>query len=462
MPANPPNARPVPPRGRVGDELRQLRRLAAPVAMAQLATMAMGVVDTLMVGRVSVDALAAASIANVWVFSTIMFANGILMSLDPLVSQAHGAGEDERAALLLRRGVALALLLSLPLAGLWLLTEPALLLTGQDPVLASAARKYVWVQLPSIPFFLVYAVQRQYLQAREWVRPAMWIVLVANLWNAAFNWLLIFGNLGFPALGLTGAGIATTLTRVLTFLGLLWLARRLDILPPRWGALDREAWHPSALRAMAAVGLPIAIQTSLEMWAFNASTLIVGHLGAGALAAHTITMQMAAIAFMIPVGIAQGAAVRVGNLIGAGDGARARLAGWLAIAAGGAVMSVSALLFVVAREWLPRMYTPDLQVVATAATILPIAGAFQIFDGTQAAACGVLRGMGETRPAAIANFIGYWIIALPIGGALVLRFDAGLPALWWSLAGGLAIVAVGLVWRIRRRGPESVTRIDAG
>jgi MATE family multidrug resistance protein len=200
---------------------------------------------------------------------------------------------------------------------------------------------------------------------------------------------------------------------------------------------------------------------SLEMWAFGGSTFIAGRLGATAVAAHNITMHMASITFMIPLGLSQAACVRVGNLIGAHRHAQARVATWVGIVTGAAVMSVSAIGFVVGRELLPGIYTPDPGVMVMAASILPIAGAFQIFDGTQVVACGILRGMGRTRPAAVMNFVGYWVLALPLGGWLALRSDAGLPGLWWGLCLGLAVVAFGLLVWVRLRGPGT-GHVEAG
>ncbi|MAE96938.1 MAG: MATE family efflux transporter [Deltaproteobacteria bacterium] len=432
-------------------EARHLLRLAVPVVLGLLGTMMMGFVDTLMVGRVSVEALAAAAIANFWIFATLHGATGILFGLDPLVSQAHGAGDGERAGRALQSGVVLAGLLSIVLMALWAMSGTVLTALGQDPALAAEAHAYTWVQIPSIPFLLGSAALRQYLQARELVRPAMWVVLVANLWNVFFNWVFIFGNLGMPALGLEGAGIATSLTRVLSALALFGLVRSRGYHRGAWMPWSWQSFDPAGLRALLALGVPIALQMGLEMWAFSGSNLIAGWLGAPQLAAHTIVLNLASITFMVPLGISQGAAVRVGNLLGAGRPSQARMASWVAIAMGAAVMTVSATAFVVLREVLPAAYTKDATVLALAASILPVAAAFQVFDGTQAVACGVLRGMGKPRPAAVFNLIGYWVLALPIGTWLALRTDAGLAGLWWGLAGGLCLVAVGLVIWIRAR-----------
>ena len=440
--------------GPIRAEMRRLAALALPVAATQVSTMMLGVVDTLMVGRASVSALAAAAIGNVWVFGTLQLVTGILFGLDPIVAQAHGAGDGSRAGLALQHGLALALYLSLPLAALWTVGDVFLRLTGQDPLLARDAQRFIAVQIPSIPFFLGFSALRQYLQGREIVRPAMWVILLANGVNAGLDWILIFGHAGFPALGLVGAGIATAATRVLCFAALAALVRGLDLHRDAWQPWSVAAFDPRGLREILAFGLPVGLQTSLEFWAFSGATLIAGRLGATALAAHTITLNMAALAFMIPLGISLAAVTRVGNLLGARRPAEAQRAAWVALALGAGVMTASAVLFVVFRYQLPRLYTPDTGVLALCASILPIAGAFQIFDGTQVVGCGVLRGMGQTRPAALFNLISYWLLGIPIGAWLALRAGWGLAGVWWGLCLGLAAVAVLLVAWIHWRGPD--------
>jgi MATE family multidrug resistance protein len=427
--------------------------LGLPVAGTQVSTMLIGVVDAIMVGHVSVDAMAAAALANVWIWATFMFAQGMLMGLDPIVAQAHGAGDGERAGRALHSGVAMALVLSVALALLWLATERILLLSGQDPELARGAHLYTIVQIPSIPFFLVYTALRQYLQGREYMRPALFVILGANVLNVLFAWSLIFGHLGFPALGLVGAGIAACLTRVVSGVGLVALVAGFGLHRGAWVPFGRGSLRASDLREVVAFGIPIAIQVSLESWAFSGAALLVGHLGSTALAAHTVVLNLASLSFMMPLGISQGAATRVGNLLGAGQPAAAQRAAWVSLALGAGVMALAALAFVAFREGLPRLYTPDVSVIAACAAILPIAAAFQIFDGTQAVGCGILRGMGRVRPAVAFNLIGYWLIGLPLGGWLALRGGHGLAGLWWGLALGLALVATSLVVFVALRGP---------
>lgn len=438
-------------------ELRHLTRLALPVVAAQVGNMTMGVVDTIMVGRVSVEALASAAMANTLIWGSLLVGQGLLYGIDPLVTQAHGAGRGERAALAFQRGLVLALAISLPLAGLWAWAEPFLLLTGQLPSLTGEAHRYTAVQIPSIPCFLAFVVLRQYLQGREIVRPAMWVAIVANVFNAFFNYVLIFGKLGFPELGLLGAGIATTLTRIFMLGALVGCVVAFALHRGAWRPWSREAFDPVELRRIFAVGIPMAAQIAAEVWAFSGSTLLAGRLGATALSAHTIALNLAALTFMVPLGISHAAVTRVGNLLGAGAPPRAQQAGWVAIATGAAFMGVAAATFVGLREWLPAVYTADPEVIALCALVLPIAGAFQIFDGVQVVATGVMRATGRTRPAAWLNFVGYWVISLPLGGYAALYGGWGLSGLWWALCLGLAIVSIGLLGWVHFRGPARAT-----
>jgi MATE family multidrug resistance protein len=437
-------------------EIRRLAALALPVAATQVGTMLLGFVDTLMLGRVSTDALAASAIANVWIYGTSQFAVGILFGLDPIVAQAHGAREGAVAGRALQRGLVLSVLLSVPLALLWLFSERFLIATGQEPALAKLAQDYTWMQIPSLPFFLAYHALRQYLQGREIVRPALFVMILANVVHVAGNYALIFGHWGAPEWGLVGAGIATSLTRVALFGGMLALMLGFDLHADAWVPWSRAAFSWTELRKLLALGIPVGVQTSLEVWAFSGAALLAGRLGATSLAAHSIVLNMAALSFMMPLGVSLAAATRVGNLLGARRPADAQRAAWVAIGLGAGVMAVSAVVFVVFRNLLPRIYTPDADVIALAAAILPIAAAFQLFDGAQVAGCGVLRGMGRTRPAALFNLISYWLLGLPLGAWLGLSAGYGLAGIWWGLCLGLAVVATLLIFLIKLRGPAQI------
>jgi MATE family multidrug resistance protein len=444
----------------VRTEIRALLALALPAAATQLSTMLMGFVDTVLLGHVGVRELAAASIANVWIHGTLFFALGVILGIDPLIAQAHGRGDGAAVGLAAQRGLVVAAVLSVPLALCWYATEAVLLAVGQDPALARDAQVFARVQIPSIPFFLAFSTLRQYLQCRGIVRPAMWVILLANVWNALLAWALIFGRLGFPALGLFGAGIATSLTRAFCLFGLAGLIGYLSLAEGAWPRPGRALFDLRAFQRIVGLGFPVAIHFSLEIWAFSGAALLAGWLGAVPLAAHTIALNLASLSFMLPLGISQGAVTRVGNLLGARRPHDAERAAWVAIACGASVMGVCGAGFLLLRHALPQLYTVDLAVLALAGSILPIAAAFQVFDGTQVVCCGVLRGMGRTRPAAVFNLLGYWVLGLPIGGWLAFREGWGLSGIWWGLAFGLFVVATSLVLFVRARGPARLPAVE--
>ncbi|MCA9655503.1 MAG: MATE family efflux transporter [Myxococcales bacterium] len=443
-------------------ELRALLRLGLPAAGTQLGTMMLGVVDTMMVGHLGTTALDAAALGSLWVWGTMIFGIGLVLGMDPIVTQAHGAGQHRRVALALQRGLVVAALATPLLSASWWLTGDGLELLGQQPGLATAADAYVGSQVFSLWPMLAFFALRQYLQGRGIVKPALGVVLLANLFNVAANWVLIFGNLGLPAMGLEGAGLATGLTRcfmLLCLAGWTWAA-----------GLHRGAWErPSVaaleLRGLAEIvrhGIPVGIQYGLETWAFQITTLLAGALGEAQLAAHVIALNLASLTFMLPMGISQGAATRVGNLVGAGRPVLAKRSATIALGLGAGSMVGGAVLFVVLRDQLPRLYTADAEVIGLAASILPIAAAFQIFDGTQAVGGGVLRGVGATRPAAVFNLVGYYVLALPLALLAARAGGLGLQGLWLGLSVGLAAVASALVWWIRRRASYEAAPPPAG
>ncbi len=434
-------------------EVKRLAALGGPVALTQLGTMTLGVVDMVMLGRLGVAELDAASLGNVWIFGTLIFGLGLIFGLDPILTYAHGAGDKRRVGLALQRGVVIAVASSLPLALLWLLTEPALLLVDQSPGLAAMAGEYVRLQILSIPFFMVFNALRQYLQAMGRVAPGLWVVLAGNAFNVVANWALIFGHLGFDAMGIEGAAIATASTRVV-LLVLLWAwTVGFGLHRDSWVPWGREAWRWSGLREVLAHGVPVSLQYGLEMWAFQIATLMAGVLGEHPLAAHSIVLNLASLSFMLPLGVSIGAAVRIGNLLGAGYAVMARRASFIALALGGGVMLLPALSFVVFRHGLPALYTDNAEVINAAAAILPIAAIFQVFDGVQVVGGGVLRGGGTTKPAAAFNFMAYYVLAIPFAWLIAFKLEAGLAGIWWGLAVGLSIVATCLAIYIGKRGP---------
>jgi MATE family multidrug resistance protein len=442
-------------------ELAILLRLALPLMASQVGMMLLGVVETIIVGRAGTTALAAVSLGNVWSQGTILVAMGVVMGADPLLSQSYGAGDARTAALTFQRGLVLSGLLGVPLSLLWLFTRPVLMAFGQDPGLSGLASTFVAVQAPTAFGFLVFTITRQYLAGRGVVAPALWVVVVVNVLNVAMTWWLVFGGGGLPALGVLGAGLAGAGVRLLLPALLLALTFWAGLHRPAWTAWGREAFDLRRIRRIVWLGLPIGLQFGLEVWAFQISTLMAGHLGAVPLGAQAIVLNLASFSFMFPLGISTAASVRVGNLIGAGDERGARRAARLALALGAGVMAVFGAAFFLLRWQLPALYGAEPAVTRLCASVLPIAAAFQMLDGTQVVASGILRGLGRTRPAALLNLGGYYFLGLPLAYGLGLRYGWGLQGVWWGLAAGLAFVATGLLLLVWRKTTYRTHRTEA-
>ncbi len=427
-------------------ELRPLLELAGPVVLAELGWMTMGLVDTLMVGRVSATALGAVGVGGTLCFTIAVFGIGLLLGLDYTVSRAVGAGHVQEGHGWLVQGVYVALLAALPGMALVWWGMPWLALIGvRAEVLAPAILYGRAVSWSLFPLFVLTAVRR-YLQAFGMVRAVTFAVVSANLINAAGNWVLIFGHLGFRAMGAEGAGWATCLSRVYMALCLLGYLLVYDY-RHRTG-LRAIALRPDGtrIRRLIALGLPAATQVALECGVFATVTALAGRLEPVALAAHQIALNAASFTFMVPLGISSAGAVRVGHALGRRDLPAAGRAGWTALFLAAAFMTCAGIGFVLFPAAILRLFTPEQAVIATGAVLLLVAALFQLFDGVQVVATGVLRGSGDTRTPMLSNLIGHWMLGLPVGYALCFRRGWGVVGLWVGLCIGLVAVAVVLLW----------------
>ncbi len=428
---------------------RALTRLAIPIAAVQVGMMAMGVVDTAMVGRVGAAELAAVALGSLYFFTVSIFGMGMLMALDPVIAQGVGARDDAAVALGVQRGLVLAVVMGGIASLLLVPAAPLLALLGQPPDVVPIAGAYARALIPgTLPFF-VFAVFRQSLQALHLTRPLVVTMTLANVVNVFLNWLLIFGNLGAPTLGAVGAGVATSVTRWLLAAGLLviaWRPLRPLILPVR-----PNIWQRGPLLRLLRVGAPIGMHHELEFGAFGVTALLMGTLGTVQMASHQIALNIASLTFMVPLGIGAAAAVQVGQAVGRGDPADARRAALASLLLGVTFMMMSAVVMLLIPDTLASVYTELPDVRALAATLIPIAGAFQIFDGTQVVSAGALRGLGDTRVPMLIGLVGFWLVGLPVSVALGFGAGLGPIGLWWGLVAGLAAVGILLLFRMRSR-----------
>lgn len=436
-------------------ELRELFRLAAPLAAAQAGTQLMGLVDLAVIGRLGARELAGAGMANAVFFAVGVVGLGIILGLDPLISQAVGAGDHERARHVLWQGVWLAVLVTAALTVILVPASFALPLIGAAPEVVGPARTFLLIRTAGLLPFLLFWVLRSYLQAHHIARPMLISVILANVLNLILDVLFVFGVEGWiPAMGVAGAALATVLCTIFELTIVAAAARKMDAAK----GVDRRPERAAILQA-ARVGMPIGLHMGAEVGIFALVALLAGRLGTLDLAAHQLVISIASFTFTVAVGVASAGSVRVGNAIGARDAERTRVAGHATFIGALTVMGMAALMFSTIPGALARIFTNQTNIIAAAIPLMMVAAVFQLSDGVQAAGAGVLRGAGDTKYTFYANMVGHWLIGFPI--ALWLGFSRGLGVvgLWWGLCVGLTVVAVLLFVRFERRSRTAIAPI---
>lgn len=428
-------------------------RLALPLIIAEVGWMSMGIVDTIMVGRLpdSAVAIGATGLGQSLYHSIAIFGGGLLLGLDTFVSQAYGRKDLNDARLSLVNGLFLAGALTPILMLIVLCWPPLMQHFGISAELVDPMRPFLralnWGTLPLLAYFAL----RRYLQAVNVVIPIMFALISANIVNLVGDWALIYGHLGLPAMGITGSGWATCVARIymagVLVVTLLWVESKRTL--PRWTGEVRVDLRRVA--ALLRLGTPAATQIFLEIGAFSAATALIARLGPVPLSGHEIALNCAALSFMVPLGISSAAAVRVGQQLGRKDPEGARRAGWSAIILGAGFMTCSGLVFVSIPLWISRLFSPDPVVIRTGARLLLVAAAFQLFDGLQTVATGALRGSGDTKTPMLANFVAYWLIGLPVGYFLCFKLGWGAVGIWIGLCGGLMMIGSALMLTWHRR-----------
>ncbi len=434
-------------------ELRELLKLALPVAIAQAGTQLMGVVDVAVLGRLGPRELAAAGAGNAVFFAFSVIGIGIVLGIDPLVSQAVGAGDHARARRALWQGVWLAIIVTTILTIVLLIVASFMTVIGA-PELVEHARAFLVVRTTSLLPFLLFFVVRSYLQAYGRTQALVISMVVANILNFGGDLLLVFGGANLPQwggplrmvppLGGVGGALATT---ICTIAEVAIVAIPLRAIPVKGHQhVDHRPSPRDVLQALR-VGLPIGFQMGAEVGIFALVALLAGHAGALQLAAHQVAISLASFTFTLALGISAAASVRVGLAIGARDQSATRRAGHVAFLGGVLLMGTSAATFAWIPRQLARLLTDQEPVLAAAVPLLMVVAFFQLSDGIQAVGAGVLRGAGDTRYTLYANVVGHWFIGLPVALFLGFHLGWGVVGLWWGLFAGLTVVAVALLVR---------------
>lgn len=426
----------------INTDIRQTVTLAVPMVVGQLGQMMMSVTDSVMVGRVGTDALAAAALGNA-VFMMIMIVGiGLSMAVTPLTAIAFGAGRYEECGIVLRQGLIVNTTAGVCFGAITIFVSPFLHLMNQPAQIVAPAAVYLKVLGCSMVPIMLFQNYRQFSEGVSILKPAMVINLAANIVNILANWVFIYGNLGMPALGLTGAGIATFSSRTFMAVAMILavvLAKRMKPFDPsfRFRRIDL-----AMMKRLLKVGLPMGFQYLFEISAFAGASIIIGWMGAKELAAHQIALNLASIPFMVVLGIGAAGTIRVGNAVGKKDSAAVRRAGFTACLLSALFMACSGILFITLNRYLPTLYVSDPEVIAITASLLVIVAFFQVSDGVQASGLGVLRGMTDMKIPTLITLAAYWIIGLPSGYVLAFYFNLGIQGVWYGLLMSLTSSAV--------------------
>ena len=430
-------------------ELRPTLRLAAPITAGQVGQMLMGVADTIMVGHVGTLALAACAFGNSMLMVIAIAGFGVLTAVSIRVSHAHGAGLAQAMARAYYGGVGLSVIGGVLCAVGVQLVYPLFHHLGQAPGVVEEARAYtIIVAWSLIPAWLT-ATARNYLESQSRPWPAFWIMFGGVLLNVFLNWVLIFGNLGAPELGLAGAGWATLISRIATFVAMTWFVLGASSAPTEGWKPDLEWWREQG--ALLKLGIPTGLQLLSEVGAFAVAALLIGRLGAVPLAAHQIAITCASTTFMVPLGVAMASTVRIGQAVGRGRIELLRPIGAGAWSIGLMAMATFSVVLITSGHAIARAFVSDPGVIVIAAQLLVIAGIFQLVDGVQVIGSGLLRGLRDTKAPMWITLAAYWGIALPLGGWLTFGRGEGAAGMWIGLAWGLLVAAVLLVVRFVRK-----------
>lgn len=432
------------------EHLRITFNLAFPVMLSQLGQVMVGVADSMMVGRLGAVPLAASALANSIFFVILMFGMGVSMGVTPLVSMADGKGKTKRISRLFQHSLWVNVVFSILLTGVLIGLGEVLYHLDQPEEVVADAIPYLWVITASLFPFMIFQTFKQFAEGLSQTKQAMYITIFGNLVNVFLNWVLIFGMLGFPQLGLMGAGYATLISRILMPIMMGIYVLRSKRYRPFNLSFRLSGMSKLIYSKILNIGVPTGFQYIFEVSAFSAAAVMMGWIGVNALAAHQIALNLAAVSYMMATGLSTAGMIRVGNQIGRGQMQTMQDAGMMVYKMVLVFMSITAIAFFFGRFFLPTLYIDDPEVVSLAATLLIIAGLFQLSDGAQVVGLGVLRGMEDVKVPTIVTMMAYWVFGLPFGYLLAFKFGFAEKGIWYGLLIGLSCTAVLLYYRFRR------------
>jgi len=443
----------------IKDHFQITFRLALPVVLSQLGQVSVGVADSMMVGRLGAVELAAASLGNSIFFVLLMFGMGVSMGITPLISIAEGKGKMKRISSLFQHGLWINILTAILLIGIIMMLSQGLHFLDQPEEVVQITIPYLLIITASMLPFMIFQTFKQFAEGLSQTKQAMYVTIFCNLVNVFLNWVLIYGKWGAPELGLNGAGIATLISRVLMPIMMGWYVIR----SKRYRQFDLQLGIKKLrffmINRILKIGLPTGFQYIFEVSAFSAAAIMMGWIGVNALAGHQIALNLASISYMMAAGLSTAGMIRVSNQIGKGSQKTMREAGMVVFGMVLVFMFTCAVIFVVFRYTLPTFYIDDMEVIQISASLLVIAGLFQLSDGVQVVGLGVLRGMEDVKFPTIITLIAYWVLGLPLGYFLAFELEMGAEGIWYGLLIGLSITAVVLFFRFNALSKKPIGKV---
>lgn len=432
---------------------KKITYLSYPIIIGQIGIVLMGVADVVMIGKVDATNLAAAAFANSIFFLVSILGIGTLTAISPLVAKSKGAGHPGECAILFRQGINASLLLTAFICGVIFLLTFNLEWFGQDMEVTKLTKSYLHILNAGIVFMLLFFAIKQFSDGLSITKPSAVITIIALLLNVFLNWVLIYGKFGMPQLGLNGAGIATTISRLFMAVSMLLYVLWFSLYKPY---LKKKENNRSGffLKEIFKVGLPSGFQYAFEVGAFAAAAIIIGWYGKYELAAHQVAINIASVTYMVATGIAAGGSIAVGDALGRKHKPDLLKSGRAALIMGTLFMGGCGLLFALANHFIVGLYTHDEQVAGMAANLIWIAALFQLSDGIQCVSLGVLRGIADTKVPTLVTVVAYWVIGIPAGLWMAEYFEIGLYGIWFGLSLGLTFSAVMLTLRFLKESNE--------
>jgi len=426
-------------------------KVAFPVMLSQAGQVLVQQVDNMMVGRVGTTELAAVSFANSIFIIGMVMGMGFTFGLTPLTGHEWATGNHKKASSLFRNSMLTNFIMAIALALVLFSISFFMKYMGQPPQVIEEAVPYFRILVVSMIPFLMFFTFKQFTEGLGNTKTAMYITLSANALNILLNYILIFGKLGFPALGVNGAGYASLIARTLMPILFLIIYLKKDWLKRYLILLKKTTFNRKQIKDLIKIGYPISGQMLLEVSAFALSGVMMGWIGEVPLAAHQIALGLASVTFMIVTGIASATTIRVSHQYSRQNYKNMYKAAMASVHLVLAFMATTALLFLIFRNSLPKIYTPNPEVIALASQLLIMAAIFQIFDGMQVAMLGVLRGLADVKQAMFYAFFAYLVVNLPLAYFLAFTLEVGPIGIWTGFVAGLGIAAIMFFIRFRKQ-----------